>query len=163
VPFPIQRVAQGLLNLLSLQGGNGPHALEENVRSILDVMQLYGLQQLQTLSASANPAEGSSVSLSLSASSWTVLFGCSAEFTKTATLTALRGQVALTRSGFTQPLAAEELGPFGATETGVATVAFWAPYPIVCPPGSLVTAVPTIIGTDASVFTTARAHFGVLG
>lgn len=163
MPSLIQRVPAGLLNLLSINGGMTPNLLGDQVQPTLDLLQHYGLTQLQTISSSANPAEGTSVGVILSSTSWSVLYGCSAEFTKTATMTALRGQISIVRGGMQQPLSSEELGPFGATETGQAVVAFWCPYPILCPPGSQVSALPQILGTDASVATLVRAHFGLLG
>src|SRR5437868_7486753 len=106
MPDRIQRVPNGLLNLLSLQGGRTPELVADQVVGELELLQFYGLTQLTTQSSSANPAEGTSVALTLSSTAWTILFGASAEFTATGTLTALAGEVRLTRSGMAQALAA---------------------------------------------------------
>lgn len=165
MPFRIQRVPRGLNDLLNIFGGTTPTELEDRVQSSLELLQLYGLTQLQTASASdAALAEGGTVSLTMSATRWTVLFAAQVGITKTATMTALRGSILLNRSlGVAIQLKQEECGPFGATESGFIAVAHWCPYPVLCPPGSIVQGSLAILGTDATANVSVRAEFGVLG
>lgn len=166
--FTIQRVPRGLSDLLSIFGGRQPQGLEESVRPTLDLLQFYGLTQRQTLFTGGTVTEGNSVSLTMSAQNWTVLFGVHASFTKTATLTALNGAVFLDRSSGGSSavnlcLFSEDFTAFGATVTGVVNVGGLLPYAMACPPGSRVLAVPQIIGTDANNAIGLTAEFGVLG
>lgn len=166
MPFKIQRVPRGLNDLLSISGGQTPIELEERVRSVLDILQLYGQSQLQTgFVNNAASAEAAVTNLTLHATSWTVLFSVNCALVKTATLTALAGRISMNRrTEFGSLLFAENnLGPFGATETGTINFGGMLPYPVLCPPGTTVGAVPAIVGTDATVNISVFAEFGVLG
>lgn len=165
MPFRIQRVPVGLLNLLSIAGGATPTELEDRVRSTLDLLQFYGVQQRQTFSANdPAAAEGTGVNLVLP-NAWGVLFAASVTIIKTATMTALRGAVAIRYNGDVnqeEGLASEELGPFGATETGAVSVIPLLPYPRLLPPNTRILGRASIIGTDATCNLTVGANFGVL-
>lgn len=171
MPFRIQRVPQGLLNLLSIFGGTTPQELEDRVRASIDLTQFYGLQQIRFLQeTNAALAEGSAVSVLSAASGtdglakqWCVLFHCTGIFQKTATATALRGAMQIARqSGNYTPVASEELGPFGATETGSTDVCFVPPYPMLLVPPWDIRAALRILGTDATAVVTSQALVGVL-
>lgn len=165
MPFKIQRAPRGLNQLLSIFGGESPTELEDRLRLVIDAIQFYGATQMQlgTVAAAA-VAEGVNQVLTLSETNWTVLFSVHANFTKTATVTALRGEVYVNRTaGGSICVASKDLGPFGATETGTAMVPFFFPYPLLCPPGTTVAASPTVIGTDANCVMSTAAEFGVLG
>lgn len=162
----IQRVPRGINELLSILGGESPTELEQKARLTLESLQFYGTTQLQFgFANNAALAEGGlGVQLTLHPTLWTVLFGAHGTFVKTATATALRGAVTLTRR--TQApicLFTEELGPFGATETGSALVGGILPYPLLCPPGTIVAGLLSILGTDATANVSISAEFGVLG
>lgn len=161
----IQRVPQGLQNLLALQGADTPIQLDDKIAGVIDLLQMYGLQQRQGASASnAAAAEGAAVIVTPSARDWVVLFGAHGNFTKTATQTALRGEVFLNRTaGSSILLAGEDLGPFGATETGSAAVGGYLPYPLLLPPNSFVFAQASVIGTDATAAVSCVVEFGVIG
>jgi hypothetical protein len=166
VPFKIQRVPTGLLELLSISGGGTPIDLEERVRGGLDFLQLYGASQLQSgFANNAALAEGGNgVVLTLNATRWTVLFAAGAAVQKTATATALRASINLNRrTQFGTVIASEELGPFGATETGTCTFGALLPYPLVCPPGTTIAVILNVLGTDATANVSAFAEFGVIG
>lgn len=163
MPFRIQRVPRGLNDLLSIFGGQTPTEMEDRLRATLDLLQVYSLTQLQKgATNNAAAAANANVNVSLGAR-WSVLFAASCTVVKTATVTALRGAVLLNRSGQQQIYASAELGPFGATDTGPATVVFVPSYPLLCPPNTVVTAIAQIIGTDATANVTCSAEFGVLG
>jgi len=168
VPFRIQRVPQGLLNLLSLSGGETPIELEDRVRSTLDLLQYYGLQQIRNVGTNnAAAAEGTQVQIlpagGLPVDTWFVLFSLTASIIKTATMTALRGGVFIGRAGANiQNLRSDELGPFGATETGAVGVCWTAPFPYICPPNTRLIAMAQIIGTDAAANVTCGAEVGIL-
>lgn len=164
MPDPIQRVARGWLEILSSQGGRTPTSASDVVQGFLDLLQMYGLQQLQTLETNdPAAAENVSVVVTPSARTWSVLFQAQCRIVKTATMTACRASIAMQRTTLITDLRSEELGPFGATETGSALVTFWAPYPILMPPGTQIVARTTILGTDATADTTCRCEFGLLG
>jgi len=164
MPFKIQRVPRGLLDFLSISGGGNPVDLEDRVRAVIELTQFYGLQQMQTgLASNAAAAEGTLVPLVLSAQQWTVLFAACATVTHTGTMTALAFNVNLTRTGaLAMPLAQYSDLATVATATGAVQAPWFAPYPLLCPPGSAVGATATIIGTDATASVTVRAEFGVL-
>lgn len=161
----IQRVPLGLGPLLSTFGGVTPQSIEEAIKGTLDLLQFYGLTQLQTLGGSdAALAENSFVTITPSARNWTVLFGAQGSVTKTPTQTALRMETFVARTGGAAMLvSSESLGPFGATETGVVSFGGLLPYPILCPPGTRVLIYCAVLGTDATCNAVGVAEFGVLG
>ena len=161
----IQRVPRGLLELLSLAGGQTPYLLSGTVAPSLELLQLYGLTQLQSgVASNAVSTETVGADLVLSPTAWTVLFAATGQINKTATMTALFGTIVVRRTGGASSLVAGvPLGPFGATETGFVSFGGYLPYPLVCPPGTVVTCVASIIGTDATAVAIALAEFGVLG
>jgi len=165
MPLSIQRVPKGLSDLLSVFGGQTPRQLSEQISGVLELVQFYGLQQRQVATATnAALAEGALVAITVP--TWTVLFGAEVIISKTATMTALRGAVVLQRGGSgsgTITLAAQELGPFGATETGFVSVPAWLPYPLILPPQARILGQPQIIGTDANAVVTISAEIGTLG
>lgn len=161
----IQRVPRGLNELLTISGGATPRLLEEHVRSTLDLLQFYGMQQLQTsLGSNAAAAEGAGAGAVLPGNVWFVLYAMTGRVVKTATMTALRLSLNLNRN--TQQslvLMSEQFAPFGATETGTATMGVRLPYPLLCPPGTTGSCLVDILGTDANCNLTCIAEFGVLG
>lgn len=161
----IQRVPRGLNELLTISGGATPRLLEDSLRTVLDTLQLYGMSQLQTTQGSnVAAAEGAGAGAVLPANVWIVLFGLTAFVVKTATMTALRVSLQLNRSTTAGSIVLEEeLGPFGATETGTVGFGYRFPYPLICPPGSTASALISVLGTDATASITCRAEFGVLG
>lgn len=168
----IQRVAQGLLDLLSIKGLDRlPEDLLREVRPVLELAQFYGLQQQQVLVATnAALAEGGVVGIGQGGASaavgnsWAVLFGATATIGKTATMTAARIGVVVVRNGSNGLDAAqEEVGPFGATETGPATIAWIPPYPYLLAPPWAVRAKLAILGTDANASVSVTAEIGLLG
>ena len=161
----IQRVPRGLLNVIGNFGGKTPPVLAAEVHGQLELLQMFGLHQLQSLAASnAAAAEGVGVVVTPSARDWTILFAASGTVVKTATMTALRVLCSVNRTGGAAVVIREEEGgPFGATETGNVTVGGLLPYPLLLPPGSTVQASAPIIGTDATAFVIVTAEFGLLG
>lgn len=167
MPFGIQRVARGVMELLSLQGGEGPKSLEDQVKATLDLLQFYGLQQLQTITANnAALAEGGFVSVIPSSRNWTVLFTAVSSVNITATMTALDHVIVLQRNGpaaTTSPIAHRARTNFGATVTGFDHLPVIFPYPMLLPPNTQISASPSIIGTDATADVTIRCEIGSLG
>lgn len=169
MPFRIQRVPQGLNNLLSIFGGATPVDLEDRVQASLELIQFYGLQQQRVVFGNdAALAEGSQVSATVNfpavRGQWAVLFNASVAVVKTATVTALRASLRMQRagSGNTTTIASDELGPFGATETGVAHVVFNCPYPLILVPPWDIFARLDILGTDANANVTGACEIGIL-
>lgn len=166
MPFKISRVPRGLVDLLSAFGGVTPPELEDRIRAVVELVQFYGMQHLTVQSANnAAAAKGVGVVITPSTTNWAVLFMATTSIVKTATVTALSGQVFIRRSSglFNMCVAERALGPFGAAETGVAAVPFIPPYPMLLPPGSTITGVANILGTDATANVIVGAEFGLLG
>lgn len=165
--FRIQRVPRGLADLLTIFGGVNPTELEERMRACVDATQFFGLQQLQRLSASdAALAEAGNVSIQLQ--TWAVLYGANVRATQTATVTALRLNILLNRTANASaatsiPVASGGPLAYGATFTGDFDVPWRAPYPLICPPGTLIQANLPLLGTDATAQVNILAEVGVLG
>lgn len=166
----VQRVPLGLLDLLSLKDvGKLPREVSGFVQPTLDLLQFYGLTQLQHFSNNnAALAEGSTVTAIPSGTDpdprnrWALLFAACGIFVKTATATALRGSVVVARlNANTIPVASAELGPFGATETGACDLPFVPSYPLILAPPWDVRVALKILGTDANANVTATAQIGV--
>lgn len=166
MPFRIQRVPRGLNELLNIFGGGTPTELEDRVRSTLDTLQCYGMQQRQVFGANnAALAENGSIVFVPSTVQWMMLFGVTVTVIKTATATALRAASFIRYNADLNQeaaLASDDLGPFGATETGAATVVFRCPFPLLLPPNTSIGARLQILGTDATANVTIGADFGLL-
>lgn len=164
MPLPIQRVPRGLADVLSIFGGEGPRLLADTIHGEIGLLQFYALQQRTALSTvNAAAAEGTAVTVALPGQ-WCLLLSATVTIAKTATVTALRAELAVNRgSPNGGPYRSEALGPFGATETGNATVVFVPDTPLLCPPNTTVVGVASIIGTDATASVTVVAEFGILG
>lgn len=170
--FRIQRVPQGLNQLLSIFGGQTPVDLEDKVRGAVDLLQMYGLQQKQVFAANnAALAEGGLVQAVGTAGivdRWAVLFGGTSTIIKTGTMTAAKLTLQLGRGGFSVNTLGLPLdlggncGPFGATETGPFTCSFFAPYPIILPPPWQIFTRLEILGTDATASVSTTAEIGLL-
>jgi hypothetical protein len=157
----IQRVPQGVLDLLSMKGiENLPKDFSTTLIPIVDLLQFYGNQQRQLLSASGNPASGGSLTTPIT-TQWTVLFGGSVQATNTATMTFL--SVALFAAGpnATIGLAAKE--KIAAATTGQFRLNWLADYPMVFPPGTTYFAQVDTLGVDATVALFTSFSIGILG
>lgn len=165
--FQIQRVPRGLAAVLNLFGGETPRELGKEIVGTLDLLQFYGQTQLSGQSASnAALAEGGTISINFGSGRESfVLFSLSAEIVKTATMTALSCCLELNRGAGIAAIVSghNNLGPFGATETGTIRVGGLLPYPILCPSPSAVNFRLTILGTDATANCSLLCEFGVLG
>lgn len=147
--------------------GRLPQELLTDLRPMLDLLQFYGLQQRTNVAvASAALAEGAVIQIAPSRTQWFILFDATLTITKTATMTALTGQVAMRYNADLNQevgLKSEQLGPFGATETGQVSVIWTAPYPRICPPNTEILGRCPIIGTDANAAVVIGANCGILG
>jgi len=161
----IQRVPKGLLELLSLAGGQTPFLLDGIVHGQLELLQYYGLTQLQSVFVNNGAvAEGGTVQLNLP-TAWCVLFGAELVVAKTATCTDLRGGIRLNRgTGLSLTLREEPMMPFFVqAAVGTLTLGYVCPYPLLCPPGSIVIGQIALLEVDATCNATIAAEFGVLG
>lgn len=168
MPFKIQRVPRGLLDLLSIFGGTTPTELEDRVRPTLDMMQMYGSTQLAMFSNSdAALAENSQITFTPSADRWTVVFGGAAIITQTATMTAYHASISHSLNGSTiaqaSPIFSTEITFFGATVTGTIRRPFLLPFPRLFPPGTRWFYNLDILGTDATANQSFQVVAGVLG
>jgi len=165
---PIQTYPRGFLELLMVKGVSAPANLNETVSGTLDMLQFYGLSQLQYRTASnAALAEGGNVTIDTPANEWWVCYGANIIVVKTATMTALRVSIGLGYSvgagSVFSGVHSEALGPFGATETGTITSA-WDPNggPRILPPGTQIRGSLQILGTDATANMGIVATVGVI-
>ena len=164
MPLPISRVPRGLSDLLTIFGGQSPQVLSEAVMGVIDVREFYGLVNFTTLATSnAALAEGSAVSLTVPVGQIWLLYSLHATIVKTATQTALRADLQIGQGGNFGVVAAEELGPFGATETGDARFAYVPGTPRILLPNFQVRCQLEILGTDATANVSVVAAVGVLG
>lgn len=168
-PGRIQRVPQGLLQVLNMQNsGETPRELAASVAGIVDLLQFYGLTQLQRMSASDGAlAEAGNISIQ-TPNAWCLLFGANARAVQTATQTALRLNILINRTpgaaaGTSIPVASGSPFAYGATFTGDFDVPWRAPYPLLMPPLSLIQANLSLLGTDATASVNILAEVGVLG
>lgn len=158
--FVIQRQPRGLADLLGSFGGETPRALAAEAQGVIDMAQFYGRSQVQTLSATdAALAEAGLITITVPSSQHWLLFQTSYVVVKTATMTALR--VGLQVDNVTA--FSEELGPFGATETGTCSNGIILPYPYLLLPGARVNFRLQILGTDATANCGLTIVAGVLG
>lgn len=159
----IQRVAGGIQNVLNLFGPPTFNELEANLQGTINLLQFYALAQ-RSMVSNANAALAEATALDIGPFSvWTLIMGVELRIVKTATVTALRASIAASRGNTFQTLVAEELGPFGATETGIAKVVKWFDEPLICPPGTILRGLVDILGTDANCSATIQAEVGALG
>jgi hypothetical protein len=162
----VQRVPAGLLQVLNaVSGGENPRLIGEQVSGVLDLLQFYGLSQRTNLTATnAALAEGATLGIVLP-NSWCVMYGIEFQVTKTATLTALSTSISLQRNAGASSscVSDREYTAFGATVTGVQRHGWFAEYPVLMPPGSVIIARADIIGTDATVSAGLITEIGVLG
>lgn len=167
MPQKIQRNARGLEALLSLQGSQLPIELEDRIRGTVELTQFYGSMQRRVFSANnAALAEGSAVAVTPSIANWIVLFAIGVTVIKTATVTALRASAEIAINNDSNQvigLVSDELGPFGATETGAASATLVLPYPMILPPNTALQGRPNIIGTDANANVSVFGLVGILG
>jgi hypothetical protein len=162
----IQRVARGLAELMNIFGGRAPQMLLDELRGVIEATQFYGLAQVQSpTAANAALTEGSAVTITVPDNQSWLLYGMHAVIVKTGTMTALRGSLNIGLAGaqFAVSVKGEECGPFGATETGLITIAYDCPYPKVLPPRSILQFSLQILGTDANANCGITASVGVLG
>lgn len=158
MPLPIQRVPQGLGQLLSTFGGQSPQQLSENVSGVLDLMQFYGLQQRSFLQATdAALALGGFVTVG-PLSVWSVCFGVLAVANKAAAMTDLSLAIYVRDNVYAYNQ---------ATNLGAASGQFYAVYapdtPLLIPPGNTFRAFLASLAGVATANVTVRADIGLLG
>lgn len=166
MPFKIDRALTGLLQLLATRGGLTPAELEDRIQGVIELTQMYGLQQ-QRLSFTNNAALAPLGTVDITNAglgvSYALLFGANVVCVQTATATALRASVHLLRSGSGGlPVATGEARLFGAAFAGPFKIPFWAPYPILLVPPWTVRGFLDALGTDPTANVTIQAELGIL-
>jgi hypothetical protein len=163
VPFRIQRVARGLGDVLSIFGGQAPSELEDRVRATLDLLQFYGLTQRQQFSNSGVTAEGANLSIVLP-NSWCVLFAASVSCATTAALTIAGIGVSIQRgTGNAQQPVSYSLYNITVGAGGALLDTFVPPYPLLLPPGSVISGIPHQLIGEGNVTLQVQCDVGVLG
>jgi hypothetical protein len=140
-PFDIQRVPQGLQNLLNLFGPGTPPVLNQNVQGVLELLQYYGLNQRTVIANSQVVATAVGVSLPALAS-WAVLYALSADFVSGAADVTIKLSTSINRGGL--GIGFNAVGPLtitAGTTIRLVTPENWLPYPLLCPPGTLLSAI----------------------
>lgn len=164
MPDRIQRVPTAFGRLLSLASGDGPHVLADDLRATLDLLQFYGMTQFARVDTTdAVAAEGTVLEQVVPDGQIWVLFAMHFVVQKTATMTALRVSLAWGQAGLPMVVHSDELGPFGATETGLISTGLMLPYPKILLPGMNARGRLDVLGTDATAACTFSAGIGRLG
>lgn len=165
--FRIQRIPRGLQNLLGMFGPNTPESLGDEICGTLELLQMYGLSQLQTLTTSnAAVAVGGAVQLVIGPAGpsvgWSVLFNAEARVGKAVAMTALAAGVTINRGGLAPTSSHVAYGePVRFVGTGTFVVPFVPAYPILLPPGSSILAtVEELVGV-ANAPVTVQADLGI--
>lgn len=167
--FTIQRVPQGLADLISSFGGQTPRELAEEVHGSLELIQAYGLSQRTNLAAAAAGVPASlttpQASFVLSLTRWTVLFAAHAGIQNvTAATTELGFGIALSRgSSFAQGFDLLETRDFVPVVGSNLFLPWVAPYPLLCPPGSQIGVLLYSTLGAAAQSVTINAEWGTLG
>lgn len=160
----VSRVPRGLGDLLTSFGGLSPQSLLEELRGVIDVREFYGLNNFTTLSTTnAALTEGNAVAQTVPVGQIWLLYSAHAAIVKTATMTALRANIQVGQGSNFGVVAAEELGPFGATETGDVRFPYVPATPRILLPNFQVRCQLEILGTDANASVGIVVAVGVLG
>jgi hypothetical protein len=166
MPEKIQRVPGGLLNVLSISGGRTPQELEDRVTASLELMQLYGLSQLQLpLTVDGALASAGTVDIIVPATQWWVFFQANVSVTEQAALTSLQLQLVLFFAQQSNQIIGwnEKRGAAGTFVAGDEFIVHHvSPYPRVLPPLTRIRARPRFAGV-ATVACGVTATVGVLG
>jgi hypothetical protein len=140
-PWSIQRVAQGLLTVLNIRGGRTPDELEGKVRGILNLLQFYGLQQQQVLTAgSAAVAASANVpQATITLANWAMLYCAQAAELPQAGRTQSGLGVSIARPGQRACIYAPiNLAPYAAGTITILSTAFHPSEPMILPPGTVI-------------------------
>ena len=160
---PIQRHPFGLLDALSIKGVSPPSNLGETVAPVLDLLQFYGLQQMQRRNAfNVALAEAASLTLTVPANEYWLLYDLGGSVVKTGTMTAFQCSVGYGPAGQNVGVLDFNGTPFGATETGTAIFGMPMPYPRLLLPTWEIVYRLNILGTDANANCSVAALVGVL-
>lgn len=165
-PSDIQRVPQGLLNVLGMQSaGATPPQLASSVSGVLDLLQFYGLTQRQIL-LTTNGALATNTAMDLAltpANSWGILFFAQATVGLDASMTSLTIRISLQRSsvGLFMGIASEQVQLPGIAND-IGACGFVAPYPLLLPPSTTLRMSALFAGV-ASASCGLSAEIGLLG
>lgn len=164
MPFKISRVPRGLTEVLSAYGGVTPGELEDRARGVIDLLQFYGLSQVQRLQ-DVNPtmAEGGNFSKIVPANQYWVVYQMGIAFAKTATMTAFSFSIGLGPNGSSVSVMSRSFEPYGATENGTVSWGEMLPYPRLLLPGWAIDYRLDILGTDATANVSMASLVGILG
>lgn len=165
MPQLIQRVPLGLGNALNTFGGLHPTTVADHVQSTLDLLQFYGLNQLQVKFANnAAIAPATPFDLDLTPSDrWGVLFGLSCDLTMTATITKVQSLVGYIR-GANASLIGQRFYESVSHGLNQLHANYWQPPggALVIPPGSKLRAL-FYFATDATANVGVSAEVGIFG
>jgi hypothetical protein len=160
--FKIQRVARGLGNLLNTFGGQTPAELEDKVRSCIDTLQFYGLQQYQRRTdTNGTLAEAGLLTITVPANEHWILFDVGATIAMPAAITELQYSIHIGAAGQTVPI-------FQERYTVSAANAFFAgglmlPYPrVLLPTWTVILGLNSLVGA-ANANVSLFASVGILG
>jgi hypothetical protein len=140
-PWSIQRVAQGLLNILNIRGGRTPDELEAKVRGTLNLLQLYGLQQQQVLTSGSGAVAASPnvPQATITLANWALLYCAQAAEIPQAGRTQSGVGVSIARPGQRQCVYAPiNVGPYAAASVTILSTAFHPSEPMILPPGTVI-------------------------
>lgn len=163
--YDIQRVPLGLQPLLGLFGSGTLPSIEPNAKGTLELLQFYGLNQRKVAAVATAVATGVAVTIpntEISASSWFVLYSLGANFVINALDSAVSLFTNINRGGI--GIHHDAVGPivFAAGPTNrLLTPRPWLAYPLICPPGTLLSAIGEWNGAGNRTITVS-AEVGIL-
>jgi len=161
----VQRAPLSILSLLGMKGIDLlPDGFSKIVVPTLDVLQAFGATSIQTGGA-VNAASTITVGATFvpSATDWVLLFAATGTVNLTATMTSGWGFLGVRRNvtGATMPIATGEISQTSAV-AGTQTIGGFLPYPLLCPPRTIVSFTTTAIGTDPTTSIVLQCEYGLL-
>lgn len=168
MPEKIQRVPRGLNNLLTISGGQTPQLISDQITGTLDLLQFYGLTQVQRRQAvDAAWVEGTLMTITVPATEYWIWYTAELSMAKSATVTTMEASLAYGPAG--QQVTVQHFSRAPGTtaaagvDTGTLVFGFQSNYPVVLLPTWTITARLDILGADANVGAALSALVGVLG
>lgn len=156
----IQRLPRGLANVIGSYGGLLPKVFEDSVHGSLEMLQFFGLQQLQNqFVQNAAVASGADVSLTVPANQYWLLYHCFSRLVEQAAMT-FADQMIFMDPGTS--VVASIFGNPGFTAGRIDRLPFVPPYPMLLLPGNRIGTACTFAGV-ATADLSFSAVVGVLG
>lgn len=155
---PIQRFPGGLLELLASKTlGENPRELGAVVNPSIDVLQCYGLSNVEHVSVAGTIAENAGVSITVPPTEWWLLYAMDGRAGISATQTGVQIGIGMSKALTVGAITRLAGGHFANSDFGAGTggsdvsLAFFAPgIPWLLPPETTLWLILEVLGTDAT-------------